>query len=166
MSCIGDGWVWLLHKAFSRTSQRFSMGLRSWICGGQIHVWKWCLVLSEPLFHNVNSMYPGIVILKYAHVIREEKKSHWWNKPCRFFCCACGKTHTFITKHSLYYCCFSSILFQKMFTWLVITITLNFFLAKFLHWRQWVPTILPVMRPTVLNPILVISAFSFDVFLA
>ena len=31
-------------------------------------------MLPEPLVHNLSLMNPGIVILEYAHAIREEKK--------------------------------------------------------------------------------------------
>ncbi|KAJ0003134.1 hypothetical protein NQD34_018174 [Periophthalmus magnuspinnatus] len=56
--------------AFSNTSQRFSMGLRSGLCGGQ----SMCeSMLPEPLIHNLSLMNPGIVILEYARAIREEK---------------------------------------------------------------------------------------------
>ena len=42
-----------------------------------IHVWKWCLMLPEPLFHNLSPKNSGIVILEYARANREEK-IHWW----------------------------------------------------------------------------------------
>ncbi len=35
-------------------------------------------MLPEPLFHKLNPMNSGIVILEYAHAIREEK-NNWWN---------------------------------------------------------------------------------------
>lgn len=38
-----------------------------------IHGWKWCLMLSEPLFHNLSPMNADIVILWYARAIGEEK---------------------------------------------------------------------------------------------
>ena len=69
-SCVDDGRVGPLRKAFSSTSQRFSMGLISGLCGVTVHEWKWCLMLPEPFFHLMN---PGIVILEYARAIREEK---------------------------------------------------------------------------------------------
>ncbi len=42
-------------------------GVKVWI-----HVWKWCLMLPEPLFPNLSLMNPGIVVLEYARAIREE----------------------------------------------------------------------------------------------
>ena len=42
-----------------------------------IHVWKLCLMLSEPLFENFSPMNGGIVILEYACASREEE-THWW----------------------------------------------------------------------------------------
>ena len=50
-------------------------GVKVWTLWWPIHVWKWCLMLPEPLFHNLSLMNPGIVILEYAHVIREEKNA-------------------------------------------------------------------------------------------
>ena len=32
-------------------------------------------MLPEPLVHNLSLMNPGIVILEYAHAIREEKNN-------------------------------------------------------------------------------------------
>ena len=34
---------------------------------------KMCCMLTEPLFHSLSPMNPGIVILEYARAIREEK---------------------------------------------------------------------------------------------
>lgn len=45
------------------------------------HVWKWRLVLPEPLFQNLSLINPGFVILEYACVIRDEKSidgKTWW----------------------------------------------------------------------------------------
>lgn len=39
-----------------------------------IQVWKPCLMLPEPLFHNLSQMNRGIVIFEYAHANREETK--------------------------------------------------------------------------------------------
>ena len=44
----------------------------SGVSGGQ-DVWKLFLMLPEPLFEDLSQMGPGIVILDFAHSIREEK---------------------------------------------------------------------------------------------
>ncbi len=49
-----------------------------WTLWWPIHVWKGSLMLPEPLFHKLNPMNSGIVILEYAHAIREEK-NNWFN---------------------------------------------------------------------------------------
>lgn len=69
--------VGLQSKFFSSTFQRFSVWLRSGLCGGQI------ITLPEPLFHSVSPLDPGIVILEYARVIREEQ-IHWWDRLFMF----------------------------------------------------------------------------------
>ncbi len=53
-------------------------GVKVWTLWWPIHVWKLCLMLPEPLFHNLSPMNRGIVILEYARAIREEK-IYWWN---------------------------------------------------------------------------------------
>ena len=60
---------------FCIPSQRFSVGLRSALCDGQSMCEKLCLMLPEPLLHNLRPMNCGTVILEYARAIREEKKS-------------------------------------------------------------------------------------------
>ena len=64
-----DGKVRPLRKVFFSTSQRFSMGLGS----GLDHIWKWCHMVPEPLFHNFSPMNRGTVILDYACATRGEK---------------------------------------------------------------------------------------------
>lgn len=72
-SCIDYGIV-LLHNVTSNTPQRFSLGLVL-IQWWPIHAWK-CLMLPEQLFHNLSSMNPGIITLKYACAAGKKKFFH------------------------------------------------------------------------------------------
>lgn len=58
---------------------KFLNGVKVWTTWRPIHVWKWCLMPPERLFHNVSLMNPDIAILEYAHVIREENID-WWKR--------------------------------------------------------------------------------------
>ena len=51
--------------------------VKVWTLWWPIHAWKLCLMITEPLSHNLSPMIRGIFILEYA--IWEEK-IHWW-KP-------------------------------------------------------------------------------------
>ena len=61
--CTDDGRFRPLSDIFSSTSQKLSVGFRSGHCGRPVHVWKWCLTLSESHFHNSSPINGGIVIL-------------------------------------------------------------------------------------------------------
>ena len=67
-SCIDDGRVGLLRKVFSSTSQRFSMGLQSGLCGDQSMFEKWCVMLPESLMEKPgHSVYSGRWVATQDH---------------------------------------------------------------------------------------------------
>ena len=47
--------------------------VKVWTLSWLVHVWKLCLMLPEPQFHNLSVINRGIVILEYARAIREVK---------------------------------------------------------------------------------------------
>lgn len=55
---------------------RILSGVQIWTLWWWIHVWKWGLRLCNVC--NLSWMNPGIAIVEYAHVTREETH-HWWN---------------------------------------------------------------------------------------
>lgn len=46
-----------------------------WTLWWPIHVWKWCLMLPEPLFCNLSPMNPGVVILEYPQAVTAQKEA-------------------------------------------------------------------------------------------
>lgn len=74
------------HRCVKVSPAQTLSGVRVWTPWWPVQVWKWYLVLPQPLFHNPSLMNPGIVS------IREEKQSTdgktWsltdlinWSKP-------------------------------------------------------------------------------------
>ena len=57
-------------------SSKILCGVKVWTLWWPVHVWKWCLMLPKPVFHNLSLMNRGIVILEYDPAIREEQ-IHW-----------------------------------------------------------------------------------------
>lgn len=58
-----DDGIGPLVKVLSSISQRLLLGLRPGLWWS-IHLWKWCFILPESLFHNLRLMNPEIVILE------------------------------------------------------------------------------------------------------
>ena len=64
---------WTTAESLLQHIPKILNGVKVWTLWWPIHVWKRCLMLPEPLFHNLSPMNPGIVNLEYARAIREEK---------------------------------------------------------------------------------------------
>ena len=86
-------------KVFSSTSPKLLRAVNIWTLWWPVHVWKWCLMLPEPLSHSLSLMNRGIVILEFTRVIREEKNP-LIEKPAHSVYSGCQLTCFFFWAHS------------------------------------------------------------------